>query len=206
MKGRTFNALNFPHKVAVDPNFRFDTQPFQKEGVEFNSITSDQYFIQKGHEEKFDIMFLDGLHTFRQIFRDFCNSLLCAMDNTVWLIDDVMPLDAYTAHPDQGQARNLRERAGLPVGVGWHGDVFKVVFAIHDFFPMLQYVTLTEKNGQLLIWKPAKPKYEPPVFNSLEAIERMTFFDLMAHENVLRLTKEQHGLSVFAETKRPNLE
>jgi hypothetical protein len=82
MKGITFNGVAFPKKVAVDPNFRFDVDPYRKDGVEFHKVISDKYFVQNGIDEKFDIMFLDGLHTFQQIFRDFCNSLLCATDTT----------------------------------------------------------------------------------------------------------------------------
>ena len=74
-RGKTFNRLNFERKVAVDPRFRFDTSAFAKEGVEFYDVTSDAFFASKHASEIFDIVFLDGMHTFQQTFKDFVNSL-----------------------------------------------------------------------------------------------------------------------------------
>src|SRR5271163_201190 len=139
-KGRTFNALTFDRKVAVDPRFRFDIADHRKAGVDFHELTSDRYFSEYGALQKFDIVFLDGLHTFQQTLRDFCNSLACAHARTVWLIDDVLPIDVFSAWPVQKEAYQFRKRAGGD-SAAWHGDVFKVVFFIHDFFPMFRYVT-----------------------------------------------------------------
>ena len=101
-RGKTFNRLNFDHKVAVDPRFRFETSEFAKEGVAFYEGTSDEFFSGKLTSELFDIVFLDGMHTFQQTFKDLVNSMACSRERTVWLIDDVVPLDYYGSLPDQG--------------------------------------------------------------------------------------------------------
>src|ERR1700722_10471821 len=68
-RGLTFNQLAFERKVAVDPAFRFDVADYKKEGVEFCQETSDRFFSRQDVLRKFDLIFLDGLHTFQQTFR-----------------------------------------------------------------------------------------------------------------------------------------
>jgi predicted O-methyltransferase YrrM len=194
-RGKTFNNLEFDRKVAVDPKFNFDVAEFQKEGVEFHALPSDRYFTECNGSEKFDIIFLDGLHRFQQTFRDFCNSLACAHDRTVILIDDIYPIDVYSALPLQRDAYEFRRRAGTE-SPAWHGDVFKVVFAIHDFFPMFSYVTLKGGNPQTLLWKAPREDFSP-VFDSLEAVERLSYFDFLKHEAVLNLQPEKDGFNTF---------
>ena len=196
-RGKTFNALDFERKVAVDPIFRFNVAEFQRHGVEFYAMPSDRYFTQHGASQKFDIVFLDGLHTFQQTFRDFCNSLGCAHDRTVWLIDDVLPVDVYSAWPNQDEAIGFRSRAVGGDNRSWHGDVFKIVFAIHDFFPMFTYVTLIGTgNPQLLVWKAPRIEFRP-IFDGMEAIERLTYFDLLKRESVLNTMSNHKAFETF---------
>ncbi len=189
-RGKTFNGLQFDRKVAVDPRFQFEVADFQREGVEFHATTSDAYFTSCAGSQKFDVFFLDGLHTFQQTFRDFCNSLACAHDRSVWLIDDVLPVDVYSAWPVESEALKFRRRAGGD-GPQWHGDVFKVIFAIHDFFPTFSYVTITGSgNPQALVWKAPRGGFSP-LLNSMEAIERLTYFDLLKRMEVLNAKAEE---------------
>jgi Glycosyltransferase 61 len=198
-RGKTFNALDFERKVAVDPKFQFDVADYQREGVEFHHLHSDQYFIRHGLSQTFDIIFLDGLHTFQQTLRDFCNSLACAHDRTVWLIDDVLPVDVFSAWPNQTEAVAFRKRAGGD-GWAWHGDVYKVVFAIHDYFPMYSYVTLGGRgNPQAIVWKAPRVDFTP-IFDSMEAIERVSYFDLLKREEILKVRPDEEGLRLFLES------
>lgn len=197
--GRTFNGVDLQRKVAVDPEFNFDVDQYRRDGIEFYSMPSDRYFTMHAASLKFDIIFLDGLHTFQQTFRDFCNSLACAHDRTVWLIDDVLPVDVFSAWPDQKESVRFRKRAGFE-GQPWHGDVYKIVFALHDFFPMYSYVTLQGKgNPQTVVWKSPREDFTP-IFNNLEAVERLTYFDLLKRLDTLNLRRENDGFRVFLES------
>lgn len=195
-QGLTFNGLAFERKVAVDPKFRFDPEPFRTDGVEFHEVPSDVYFTQADPAQKFDLIFLDGLHTFQQTFRDFCNSLSCGHDRTIWLIDDVLPVDVYSAWPRQSEAVEFRRQAGGD-SPAWHGDVYKVMFAIHDFFPMYRFITLgSDENSQALVWRAPRTGFAP-IFDSLEAIERLSYFDFLGRREVLNIRSEQDGLMAF---------
>lgn len=177
--GKTFNELRFPRKVAVDPRFLFDTEAHAREGTSFHQTTSDEYFSRHAAGAEFDIIFLDGLHTFQQTFRDFCASLSAAHRGTVWLIDDVFPTDIHSAWPDRLQAAAMRRAAGGAKLPAWHGDVYKVVLAIADYFPTLSFCTVTDGgNPQTVVWTSPRDGFAPR-FRSLEAIERLTYADFL---------------------------
>lgn len=193
-KGATFFEVQAQRKVAVDPAFQFDEQKHATEAAIFHRCTSDTYFLERAGAERFDFVFVDGLHTFEQTFRDFCNSVVHAHDSTLWLIDDILPNDAYSALPEYNDTIRFRHEAGQ-AGYAWHGDTFKVMFAIHDFFPTLSYCSIaTGGNPQALVWKQPRAAFRP-VLNSLEAISRLSYFDLRKRLDVLRLLPEDEALA-----------
>jgi hypothetical protein len=78
----------------------------------------------------------------------------------------------------------------------WHGDVFKVVFYIHDFWPSLNYRTIVGSgNAQTLVWR-ANALSRAPRFNDLERISRLTYFDLQANFDVMQAVTEGEATSL----------
>jgi len=191
--GTTFLDVDIEHKVAVDPAFRFDTSPHASERVQFFSMPSDRYFAEQAGDAVFDVVFLDGLHTFEQTLRDFNNSLVHGHERTVWLIDDTVPSDVYSAIKSMPDALRARKAAGGS-GRAWHGDVFKLVFFLHDFFPGLSYCTLTTGgNAQTLVWR--EPRITAvPAFADMEAIARLDYFALRDSLVLLNPLPEDAGL------------
>jgi hypothetical protein len=191
--GGTFFNVDVPYKVAVDPNFRFDFASYQSEDVEFNQVTSDEFFLRRAGDRKFDMIFLDGLHTFEQTFRDFCNSIAHSHDRTLWVIDDTVPRDVYSAISDHQAALQARRQAGAE-GSAWHGDVYKVIFAIHDFFPVYSFCTVVGNgNPQTFVWKQPRADFAP-AWNNLEAITRLDYFDFLREKRFLNLVSEEEGI------------
>ena len=176
--GKTFFDVNIQKKVAVDTNFRFDWKKQESDNCFFYETTSDNFFADLSQDCIFDIIFVDGLHTFEQTLRDFINSIGYSSKRTVWLIDDTFPKDVYSAWPNQKEAVSFRKQAGGKGGA-WHGDVYKVVLAIHDFFPLFSYCTIQGVgNPQTIVWYQQRQDFQPR-FNSLEAISRMDYFSLL---------------------------
>lgn len=194
-RGNTFFAIDIANKVAVDPKFRFEWRGRVTDRIKFHETTSDQFFLAAPPGPKFDIIFLDGLHTFEQTFRDFCNALAVAHDKTVFLIDDTVPSDVYSSLPSQEDAGRFRREAGASK-IGWHGDVYKVVYAIHDFFPMFDFRTIVGKgNPQTLLWREQRKDFTP-VYNNLESISRMTYFDMKEQQAAMRCETETEALEL----------
>lgn len=73
-----FSKINIAHKVGVDPN---------QGGT--HRMTSDDYFSK--HKDKFDIIFIDGLHHWEQVDIDVQNSLKCLNENGTIVMHDCSP-------------------------------------------------------------------------------------------------------------------
>lgn len=192
-KGNTFRSLKLPKKVGVDPQFKFNPAQYRQPGVELYEMTSDVFFADFAGSEKFDMIFIDGLHIFQQAYRDFCNSINHAHDRTVWLIDDVIPSDEFSALPDQREAVRRREKAGVS-SRAWHGDVYKVIFAIHDLHPNYTFVTVnTEGNPQTIVWKSSR-RNVIPAFGSIAAIEQLNYSDFLKRRDLMNLLPEDQAI------------
>ncbi len=189
-KGSTFlNASFFELRHGVDPHFRFDVEKYESSSVRCFEMTSDEFFVSHADpKQKYDVIFLDGRHTFEQTFRDFCCSNAHATDQTIWILDDIAPSDIFSAHRDTQAAYRYREAHGLQ-GKAWTGDVFKVVFAIHDFFPNLSYHTTADGKPQTVVIRRARTSFAP-LFNDLERISRMTYYDFVERRECLNLASE----------------
>lgn len=213
-KGDTFLNVNMQCKTAVDPHFLFDYMSHTNDDVVFFEMTSDDYFSKlpellndspyKNAESPFcfDIIFIDGLHTFEQSYRDFVNSLPFSHKDTIWIFDDTVPCDPYSAYPHHEKSLKYRKDAGLH-GRPWHGDVFKTVFAIHDFHPEFSYCTQFDTgNPQTIVWRGVHQERKK-VFSSIEEIQNISYFDFLDNAHLLvllpnALAIELIGLSLNA--------
>nr|WP_294517318.1 class I SAM-dependent methyltransferase [uncultured Rhodopila sp.] len=194
-EGDTFRLVEIPEKTGVDPNFRFDPDTVRDGTTQLIGETSDCYFALLPVSTKFDAVFIDGLHTFEQVVRDFSNAIIHTHDRSVILLDDTRPSDVYSSLPDAGDASRFRRQAGGE-SADWHGDVFKAVFYINDFWPSLNYRTFySGGNPQTLVWRSLSERHAP-LFNSLELISRLSFFDLHRNIGVLRAASEEDAISL----------
>ena len=205
--GTTFFAITLPFKVAVDPVFAFEPKDHVAPGISFHALPSNIFFRklkvgeldsralqfpgEAGEKPLFDLIFIDGLHTFEQSYRDFTNSLDFAHNDTLWILDDTVPCDEYSAIPNEERSFRMRGDAGLP-GKPWHGDVYKTVMAIHDFHPDYSYCTMMGGNPQTVVWR-ANPSTRRPVFGSTDVIQRLSYHDLLRF-NVLLMPSEDERL------------
>jgi hypothetical protein len=74
----TFNYVSCPFKIGVDPNSGGNIR-----------LTSDEFF--KYNTQRFDLIFIDGLHYYDQVSLDLKNSLRFLNDNGTILIHDMLP-------------------------------------------------------------------------------------------------------------------
>lgn len=203
-RGETFRLVEAGCKVGVDPQFLFPTGEIESETVRCAEMTSDAYFAGLPADETFDLIFIDGLHVFEQVVRDFSNAVLHTHARSVILLDDTQPSDIFSSLPNLQESVALRAVFNT-LSQDWHGDVFKMVYYINDFWPGLEFRTLvTGGNAQTLVWrKPGRGR--PPVCRSLEAISRLGFFDLCRDTSVLRPVSEEEGLQLcIADIGRPS--
>ena len=75
-------------------------------------MTSDNFFLK--NNEKFDCIFIDGLHEYHQVKKDIINSLNTLNDNGIILLHDCLPDNVFT----QAIPRCKKN---------WNGDVWKAI-------------------------------------------------------------------------------
>ncbi|GEM_PF-567943 len=200
-KGQTFKEIKVEKKVAVDPKFLLNQNEYDSKNVVFLEITSDEFFRNFAKDfPEFDLIYLDGLHCFEQTYRDFCASIACAHSKTIWLIDDTCPGSYAQAQSSHQLAKRLKQLSGEKDG-SWMGDVFKVVAAIHDFFPQYSFATFPD-HGQTVVWKKWRTDFQPK-WNNLEMISRLeyadfvelqgTLFKRQAYEKIFEIIRRDFG-------------
>ncbi|HCR85425.1 MAG TPA: class I SAM-dependent methyltransferase [Alphaproteobacteria bacterium] len=94
-----FSQISCDYKVGVDP---------QSGGTV--RLTSDDFFLQ--NNEKFDFIFIDGLHIYEQVRKDILNALKVLNDGGIIMLHDCLPTRySYQTVP--------------PEHLIWNGDVWK---------------------------------------------------------------------------------
>jgi len=155
-QGQTFIAVNAKNKWGVEPAPTFSLRNLPK-GIQIFKEKSDSFFTKLSFDVLFDVVYLDGLHEWSQTYRDLINSLNATSKDCFIIIDDVIPTDNFSSIPNQIKALKSRWFSGL-TGWNWHGDVYKILFALDEFHPELKTITICdfEGNSQLIVWKKDK--------------------------------------------------
>ncbi len=126
--------------IAVDPNFNLSQNVMAgKPSCALYQCGSDAFFAEHDLKALFgrpvDLAFLDGMHWFEYLLRDFANTERHCANNSVVVLHDCIPTDVYMArrdlHDTASQARS-REPSS------WAGDVWKVVAILKKYRPDLR--------------------------------------------------------------------
>ena len=194
--GKRFQAVRMPLKAGTHmPAKAVPTCPAP--GTHYLPMSSDAFFAafsssgedavktlkQKMDPPLFDLILIDGLHTFAQSLRDFENSLTCAHADTLFILQGSVPCDPYSALPDRRACLISRKEAGLS-GRAWHGDVFKTVLAIHDRYPRYSYCTIADGRPHTIIWQ-AGESGRTPRFSSLQEIDALDYTGMLRHADLM---------------------
>lgn len=149
--GGTLESIVIERRLGVDPFPTFDTARLPK-GIDFRCVTSDAFFEALPKiSTSFDIVFVDGLHDFRQSWRDLANSLRHLNQGGVVILDDTVPDSSTSAR--LVSALNKRQDGSLVVEGNWCGDVWKVVLLLSYGTGLIQYRTVVEgSRGYTFVW------------------------------------------------------
>jgi hypothetical protein len=120
--GVLFLHVRAARKVGVDPVQRIPrwkrlAHPNMALRGELVAKTSDEYFASIEAAETFDVVFVDGLHTYEQSLRDVENALGHLSADGVVLVHDCNPANAIAGGPDPDATGDA----------GWNGEVWKTI-------------------------------------------------------------------------------
>jgi hypothetical protein len=118
--GETLDGCIAPYKIGIDPDF-----DSYKGKVRLYPKTSDDFFERVSDHVKFDIVFIDGMHEAKQVFKDIRNSLFHLNPKGIIVMHDCSP-------PTEWHTRSYEEFK--KTGGDWNGDVYKgYIEAVNSF-------------------------------------------------------------------------
>ena len=139
--------------IGVDPLFVFNRNPMGKKRVmHLYQMTSDEYFRDHDPRTIFgsavDVAFLDGLHLFEYLLRDFINTERVCDRQSAIMLDDCLPVNIEMT--ERYHRRELR--ADKAIAGWWTGDVWKVVSILREYRPDLRIIPVnTEVTGNVVV-------------------------------------------------------
>lgn len=119
--------------VAVDPKFQILQDNLgSRPRTHLFQMTSDDFFEQgllRKLTKKVDMAFLDGMHLFEYLLRDFINTEPHCKRGSLVVMHDLVP-------PTYAAAERKWDRARTKM---WTGDVWKVAVILREYRPDLRF-------------------------------------------------------------------
>ena len=124
--------------LAVDPAFKLSKNVvLQKPSLHLYQITSDAFFRNFNPKailgDAIDLAFLDGMHLYEFLLRDFMNTEKHCRPNSVIALHDCVPSESAMTRRNPGGAEI--QQSALPIW--WTGDVWKLVPILKKYRPDL---------------------------------------------------------------------
>ena len=131
-KNQIFSNIEIDFKIGVDP-------------VKGGNVrkTSDNFF--KNNSDKFDIIFIDGLHKYDQVNKDIKNSLKVLNEGGIILLHDCMPKSYF--HQAVPRSR-----------MSWNGDVWKNIVEARTNPEIDTYTCFADQGIGIIFNRPNRNK------------------------------------------------
>tara|TARA_B110000003_G_scaffold267712_1_gene296289 strand:+ start:274 stop:1773 length:1500 start_codon:yes stop_codon:yes gene_type:complete len=165
--------------IAVDPTFALKHDVIdRKKRLFLFQETSDDFFRSDfmstlGHP--IDLAFLDGMHLYEYLLRDFTNAEKFMSPDGVIVMHDCLPYDSLMAERDRGKSPTR----------AWCGDVWKIVPILQEYRPDLKAEIFDADPTGLVVVSNLDPKNDSLQYKYDEIILKYN-----AEENVVKYVKE----------------
>ena len=174
LSGLTFSKIEIKNKTAVDRKFSCDPKTL---GGSYSEKTSNEYFETLDKNVKFDMIYLDGDHTFEQTLVDLMNSMEFLSDKGLIILDDVYPSDYLSSLSDHHLALKLKAETN-ETNRNWMGDVYKTVAFAKKFMPHFNYATAEGALKQTIFWRNSQSRNESVGPGDIQRITNLQFADI----------------------------
>jgi hypothetical protein len=146
--------------IAVDPSFQLKGRyPVESmPALCLFQMPSDEFF--KSHDPRsilgspIDFAFLDGMHLFEYLLRDFMNTERVCHEQSVVVLHDCVPLDIHMARREWWDAKR---RALASHADWWAGDVWKILPVLWAYRPELEIEVLNAPPTGLVVIRGLDP-------------------------------------------------
>jgi hypothetical protein len=143
-EGNLMQHIHAKVAIGVDPefSFRYNIMPF-KGAVHLYQVPSDEFFSTYDTNilgGDIDLAFLDGMHTFEYLLRDFYNTERLCNERSLIVMHDCLPLNEEMTHRNFNQSLAIGMNTTHPLY--WTGDVWKIIPILKKYRPDLKLVFL----------------------------------------------------------------
>lgn len=136
--GNNYNKIKAQHKACCEPKCCIANPNC---AITYE-MTSDEMFTVMSDDEKYDIIFIDGMHDESFVDRDIMNSMKHLNENGCICLHDTYPQSEDATKKYDTYADNRGS---------WNGDVYKSIIKLHN--TNLQYHTIKDDFGLTIIKK-----------------------------------------------------
>lgn len=178
-KGDTLRAAQCP-TIAIDPAFSVDQSVIgNKPECLLYRMPSDRFFEK--HDpvalfgDRVDMAFLDGMHLYEFLLRDFINVERCCRRNSLILLHDCLPTDLYLARRSR---RDESLRSTTRILGGWCGDVWKTLLILRKYRPDLRIEIFDAALTGIVAVTNLDPKSQVLSENYIEAVESFATLEM----------------------------
>jgi hypothetical protein len=186
--GINFLKIRARKKFAVDPKNKILKRRWLMHftnffNAKFYEMQSDDFFAKHGGlfaENKIDVAFIDGLHTYAQSLKDALNCLAHLKEDGVIVMHDCNPPNEKMASPK-------------PTGGSWNGDVWKTIVHLRTRKDLNVFVLDTDWGVGIV----TKSMPENTLGFTKSEIEVMTYQDLEKNRREYLNLKPASYLSEF---------
>jgi len=195
--GKNFFPIKARQKIAVDPKFIFSKKRriiwmlrnFYNITSRFYEMRSDTYFANAKVSNCQDVVFIDGLHSYKQSLKDVKNVLRNLDKNGVIIMHDCCPPHKAAAHP--ADSYNHAVSLNIP---GWDrqwcGDVWKTICYLRSCRKDLKVFVLSCDYGLGII---TRGESENTLSLTEDDLDKMNYDDLVKNrENYLNIKDESY--------------
>ena len=163
-----FSKIDLKNKIGVDP----------KSGGT-HRMTSDEFFLI--NKKKFDLIYIDGLHTYEQAINDIKNSIKALNNNGVIILHDCLPKKIWNQL--------------VPRMYGhWNGDVWKAIVEARTWKDFETF-TLIADHGLAIIQN--KPNSNI-LLDEIKKFKKLTFKQYFNnHQNFMRPIEYKNLKNLF---------
>jgi hypothetical protein len=129
--------------LCIDPKFVIELSPLRdRKRAFFFQMGSDEFFKAHRVRDFFpggpDICFLDGMHRFEYLLRDFINVEATCHRNSIILMHDCLPSNERMAE----RVNRLDESEDISTRSAWTGDVWRILTVLKRHRPDLRVMQL----------------------------------------------------------------
>ena len=158
-KDQIFSNIVIDFKIGVDP-------------VQGGNVrkTSDDFF--KSNTDKFDIIFIDGLHEYDQVNKDIKNSLKTLNDGGVILLHDCLPKSYF--HQALPRSR-----------MSWNGDVWKNIVESRTNSEIDTYTCFADQGIGIIFNRPNRNKLIISINNFKKLKFRDFYYNYKEYLNII---------------------